>query len=179
MPTATRPLRPGTGRKPAGGAATRPTRARAPAEAEAPDLLLDSLGYAIKSAQVRTYAVLFRVVGPAQLSPARMTALSLIGSEPGIGQAALAQRLRITAPSMVKVVDALQDMDLVNRESLPDDGRRYALVLTPRGRAKLAECKRLLDEYEREIAARLSDEERATLIRLLDKVATDTNGEPD
>ena len=94
------------------------------------DLRQDSLGYAIKRAQVRTYEVLFATLGPDAISPARMTALSIIGAQPGINQSALAEQLRVTRPSMVKVIDSLEGLGLVERRAIPGDRRSYSLALT-------------------------------------------------
>jgi DNA-binding MarR family transcriptional regulator len=140
------------------------------------DVLSGSLGYAIKQAQVRTYEVFFRVTAPAELSPARVTALSIIGTEPGISQSALAVRLRITEPSLVKVIHTLEQMGLVQRQAHEIDRRRHALVLTTAGRVRLKLARQLIDQYESEISADLTSEEYQHLLQLLAKVASKSRG---
>lgn len=164
---------------PAPNRTKRPRAAAAQATADPQDtpsaeVLGDSLGYAIKRAQVRTYEVYFRTIGTAGLPPARMTALMTIGAEPSISQADLAARLKISGPSMVKVIDALETQGLVQRQSHANDRRRYALVPTDKGRAKLRRIRELVDAYEEEIAAGLSAAERRQLMQLLEKVAPET-----
>src|SRR5258706_10333003 len=85
------------------------------------DLLKDSLGYTLKRAQVRSYEMLFELLGPNVLSPGRMTALSIVGTEDGINQSSLAERLGITRPSVFKVIDALEALGLMERRSIPND----------------------------------------------------------
>lgn len=137
------------------------------------DLLRDSLAYEIKKAQVRSYEVLFELFGPDALSPARMTALCIIGTQPGINQSALADALRVNRASVVKVIDALESVGYVERQSIPDDRRSYALAVTSEGHAELRRLTALSRRYEDIIAAQLTGRERATLIKLLGKVAAD------
>lgn len=136
------------------------------------DFQSDSLGYALRRAQVRAYDVFHSMLGALDLSPARMTALSLIAMEDGITQAALAQRLFITGPSVLKIVDSLEAAQLISRVDCTDDRRRYALKVTLVGEKKLAEIKGALQLYETEIASKLSTPERQQLLQLLEKVAT-------
>jgi len=135
------------------------------------DLLQDSLAYEIKKAQVRCYEVLFEFFGPNALSPGRMTALCIIGNHPGINQSALADALRVNRASVVKVIDALQALGYVERQSIPDDRRSYALAVTSKGMDELRRLTELSRRFEEIVAAQLSNRERQTLMRLLAKVA--------
>lgn len=135
------------------------------------DLLKNSLGYELKLAQVRAYQMLYEALDPKAISPARLTALSIIGTQPGISQAVLADRLAITRPSVVKVVDMLESAGLIERQAVPEDRRSYALVLTPHGKAELRDIGERLQAHEAAIAARLSAGERKQLMSLLARVA--------
>lgn len=135
------------------------------------DLLQDSLAYEIKKAQVRCYEVLFEHFGPDALSPGRMTALCIIGTQPGINQSALADALRVNRASVVKVIDALQSLGYVERQSIPEDRRSYALAVTPAGLEELRRLTEVSRRYEEIVAAQLTRRERQTLFRLLAKVA--------
>lgn len=165
----------GPGRSRSAAAGAGPSTADGPDEAVehrfGPDVLQDSLGYAIKRAQVRTYEQLFATLGPDAISPARMTALFIIGAQPGINQSSLAERLRVTRASMVKVIDNLEQLGLVERCSIPGDRRSYALELTVPGQAELRTLHEKTREYEKRIAEKLSPGERRQLIQLLEKVA--------
>jgi DNA-binding MarR family transcriptional regulator len=135
------------------------------------ELLVDSLGYAIKRAQVRSYEALYRFL-PAELSPTRMSALSTIDANPGISQSALGSLLHIAGPSVVKVVDSLERLGFVERQPAKQDRRVYALVLTRAGRAELEHCRQLVASFEKEIASKLTVGERRQLLQLLSRVAT-------
>lgn len=134
-------------------------------------MLEDSLGYAVKRAQVRCEEALIAVLPP-DLSPTRMTALSTIEANPGITQSALGVALHIAPPSVVKVVDILERLGLIERQASPVDRRMYALVLTAAGRAELQRCHEIVANSELQIASRLTKAERAMLIELLSRVAT-------
>jgi DNA-binding MarR family transcriptional regulator len=142
-----------------------------PASGDVPDILHDSLGYAIQRAKVRTYEMLYAACGSDSISPARMTALSIIGTQPGTNQSALAEQLRITRASIVKVIDNLEALELVERRAIPGDRRSYCLVLTEKGREELRSLHEKTRLCEVRIAQDLSAQERALLISLLDRVA--------
>jgi DNA-binding MarR family transcriptional regulator len=135
------------------------------------DLLKDSLGYAIKCAQVRTYEMLFQRLGPNAITPARLSALSIISTHSGINQSELAAALRITRASVVKVVDTLESLGFVERQSIAGDRRSYALVVTEQGKNELLGMRQRMDAYELAISSQLSPDERAQLMTLLGKVA--------
>ena len=137
------------------------------------DLQRDSLGYAIKRAQVRTYENLFRLLPANSLTPGRMTALSIIATQENINQTVLAEMLGITRAGVVKVIDSLESFGFVERQPIREDRRSHALVVTPDGYAELSRLNGLVRQHEQIIASRLSREEREQLIRLLEKVAVD------
>jgi DNA-binding MarR family transcriptional regulator len=134
------------------------------------DFQTNSLGYLLRCAQLRAYELFFVMLSAQQLSPARLTALSMIALEHGIDQATLARRLRVQGPSVVKVVDALEHAGLIARESRANDRRRYALRLTDAGRAKLDALRLAMPSYEEELTRPLTAAERAQLLTLLRKI---------
>jgi DNA-binding MarR family transcriptional regulator len=135
------------------------------------DLLRDSLAYAIKRTQVRCDEALARYLDPG-LSPARFAALCAVGANPGISQAALGGLLNIGGPSVVKVVDELERMQLVERTP-SSDRRVYALLLTELGGTHLKRYQGSIHTFEKKISSMLAPQERALLLALLAKVAPD------
>ncbi len=135
------------------------------------DFQQDALGYVLRRAQVRTYEVFFEMLGPLELSPARLTALSLVATETNISQATLARRLNVAGPSVLKLIDALEGAGLIERTQVPGDRRRYSLVPTGAGWAMLDTLRVKLAEYEARLSRRLSADERQQLMSLLERVA--------
>ena len=157
--------------KPASAAARRSRAAPAEDPLARLDFQADSLGYALRRAQVRAYDLFFEMLGEMDLSPARLTALSLIATEADINQATLARRLGVAGPSVLKLVDALEDAGLVCRLDVASDRRRYSLALTATGRARMETLRTRLEAYEARLAAQLTAAERAQLMNLLERVA--------
>lgn len=135
------------------------------------NLLNDSLAYVVKRTQVRCDEALGRYLDRG-ISPARFAALSMVGANPGISQTALGGLLNIAGASVVKVVDELERVGLIRRES-SSDRRVYALQLTEKGIADLKRYEASIQKFEIQIASQLTREERAQLIMLLSKVAPD------
>lgn len=148
--------------------------ARPPADEADPlaryDFQQDSLGYALRRAQVHAYDLFFEMIGELGLSPARLTALSLIAVESEMNQATLARRLDVSGPSVMKMIDALEAADLIRRMDVEGDRRRYSLVLTPAGRKLLETLRVRMEAYEQRLAGGLSAAERKVLMGLLGKV---------
>src|SRR4249919_3041619 len=71
------------------------------------------------------------------LSAARLSALSVLvfGGARTIGELAAAQQVR--APTMTRIVHALEEEGLVAREADPHDGRRVRLRATAKGKRVL------------------------------------------
>ena len=110
------------------------------------------------------------------ISPGRFTVLMLLsdklGGEP-LSQtpAELAEKAGVTRATITGLVDTLERDGLVRREHDSDDRRMMLVHLTHKGHATLKEI--LPGHFKRMAAlmAPLSENERKTLVRLLDKVA--------
>lgn len=135
------------------------------------DFLTGSLGYTLRLTQVRIYGLFFAMIGDLGLTPARVTALSIIATGDDMNQAKLARSLDIAGPSALKIVDALEAAGLICRLDVKGDRRRYALALTATGRSKLEQLRLRMAEYEQRLAADLTPAERQQLIELLNRVA--------
>ena len=110
-------------------------------------------------------------LSPLGLTPAEAGILRILGSEPGITQRALAQRLGIFASRLVLLLDDLARRGLVDRHASPRDRRSHALRLTKGGTEQLEAVGRVAREHQEEICAGLTDAERTQLRELLEKIA--------
>jgi len=75
----------------------------------------------------------------------------------------LAERERVSPPSMNRTLNALEQASLVTRSPDPDDARKVIVTLTPEGAALIAETRRLRTEWFGERLAELSQDERDAL----------------
>jgi DNA-binding MarR family transcriptional regulator len=77
----------------------------------------------------------------------------------------LAERERVSAPSMNRTVNCLQESGYVARSADENDGRKVVISLTEEGRAVVDETARRRDAWVEAALADLTDDERATLAR--------------
>ncbi len=71
--------------------------------------------------------------------------------EPEARQADLAEQLGITQPSLVRTLDQLEAMSLVERVPNPDDKRSNRIALTPAGKELAGRIEERLDNLRREL----------------------------
>ncbi len=78
--------------------------------------------------------------------------------------------LEIVPRTLTSTVDGLESEGLVKREEDPEDRRATLLSLTAQGRKRLTEARSILATHVRERTAGFTEEERATMMRLLKKL---------
>lgn len=88
-----------------------------------------------------------------------------------MSQADLGRRTGIDRSDVVASLNRLVDRSFALREPDPADGRRNIVRLTTEGRAELRRLDNVLADVQVQVLAPLSESERATLVRLLEKLA--------
>jgi DNA-binding MarR family transcriptional regulator len=106
-----------------------------------------------------------------ELAPPHAGILRTLAAMPAITQQALASALGTLPSRLVALVDELESKGLVERQSVEDDRRRYALRLTETGISTLQSIGRIAREHEQMLLAALSGEEQRQLSVLLQRVA--------
>jgi DNA-binding MarR family transcriptional regulator len=122
--------------------------------------LLKRLGFAAKD---RTHDA-FEGTG---LSAFHFAVLALLEEDPRETQAMIADALGYDRSSIVRLLDELEERDLVARKRDPEDRRRHVVKLTPEGRAMLRRLRAIVHRTEEEFLAPLDAEQRETLHGLL------------
>jgi DNA-binding MarR family transcriptional regulator len=108
---------------------------------------------------------------PLGMDPPQAGLLRAIAEAPGRSQQALSTQLGLLPSRLVALVDELETEGLVERRRNPRDRRHHALHVTPMGEERLAALGRQARAHGESLLAPLSERERATLGRLLRKVA--------
>lgn len=75
-----------------------------------------------------------------RLSPPLLRALTLVGTDPGLTLAALAERAQISRSRASRVCDTLEEAGLLARSPRTEDRRGVGLSLTGRGRSASTGC---------------------------------------
>jgi DNA-binding MarR family transcriptional regulator len=135
--------------------------------------LADLLGYQLRRAQVAAFQNFARVLDGWNTSTGQVGVLALVQSNQGIIQTRVGNALGIARSTLVAVIDRLEERDLVARTPSPTDRRSHALVLTEAGKRYLDQLLPQVRDHERQIAKKLSDDERTTLIELLRRVGAE------
>jgi DNA-binding MarR family transcriptional regulator len=132
----------------------------------------DHLGYALKRAQLRLFEHFLQSVAPLKLTPAQFSVLTVVDANPGRNQTEIAATLGILGPNFVALLDALEHRGLCRRSRAAADRRSHVLALTEKGRATLAEARRLVaSHHEKRLNAVLSAGDRAHLVEMLETIA--------
>jgi len=131
----------------------------------------EHLGYVLRRAQLAGFDAFHRATAGIDITPARYTALTIVGANPGLTQSALGNALGTARSGAMMVTNWLEKRGLAERRSLPDDARAWGLHLTPQGALQLRKLNRRVRANDAAFAARLAPRERQTLKRLLDKLS--------
>jgi DNA-binding MarR family transcriptional regulator len=154
-------------------------KAKAPAPANPPQAVvtrvnsryLETLvGYNARRAALVIIGEFLPRMAPYDLRPVDFSMLSLVVHNPGITSRQLCDALDMQAPNLVGMVSTMEKRGLISRRPHPNDGRAMGLHTTEAGLALMRAAEKTAAELEHDMTARLSAQERKTLIQLLQKV---------
>ncbi|MEO8722891.1 MAG: MarR family transcriptional regulator [Sphingobium sp.] len=124
------------------------------------------VGFHLQMVSLRLNEVARIMLADYAISPAKVTALSLIDANPGCEQSALGRELSINRASAMKLVNWLAERGLVERRP-GRDLRSNALHLTETGEIQLREMIDRLRLSEEGVLRTLGAQEQTELLRLL------------
>jgi len=128
------------------------------------------MGYNARRATLVIISLFLERMATYGLRPVDFSVLSLILHNPGITSRQLCSTLNILPPNLVGMINALEKRQWVERKPHPSDGRALGLHLTPKGEALMQEAEQTAAELEVEATGKLTQAERQTLKRLLQKI---------
>jgi DNA-binding MarR family transcriptional regulator len=103
--------------------------------------------------------------GTALLSVPQFRTLLFISRNKGASISEVAEHIGLTLPTMSTLVDGLVTRNFVSRKAHRDDRRRMDLTLTQEGETTLEAARKGTQKYLKERISRLSEAERATLVK--------------
>ena len=132
---------------------------------------LESLiGYNARRAALSIIGGFMERMAMFDLKPVEFSVLSLVLHNPGITSRQLCAALGILPPNLVGLVQSLVQRGLIVRRPHPHDGRAVGLHPTPKGEALMTKAEATVIEAELKQTQRLTESERDTLLRLLQKI---------
>lgn len=113
-----------------------------------------------------------RVVEPHGITVQQYNVLRILrgAGEEGLPTLAIRDRMVHEAPGITRLIDKLEDADLVRRERTSSDRRQVFCYITERGLELLSRLDAPMLDADGIIVEGLSSEDQAELVRLLDKV---------
>ncbi len=135
-----------------------------------PGPLGDTIGYRLRVAQIALYRRFEAKLGQYGAAPRYLGLLAIIATQPGQPQSRLAEAVSLKRSSLVAIIDRLAEEGLVERRRSPADRRVNSVWLTEQGERIQRELVAYAEQEEAKLAAGLSPDERAELIRLLGRV---------
>jgi DNA-binding MarR family transcriptional regulator len=128
------------------------------------------VGFHIRLAHGAVYRHFTETFADLDLTQKQVSALWLVADHPGIAQTGIAHRMRMDRATTMAIVNRLEAKGYLVRRNSRTDGRKQALNLTGPGRQTLAMAKRAVDQHERWLKSRFTENEVAKLIELLTRI---------
>lgn len=104
--------------------------------------------------------------------------LSVLHRFEGINQGGLAERLEVEPITVCRMVDRLQEAELVERRPDPEDRRSWLLFLTPKAQELIGWLRPLAEEMLDEALDGVSETDRTNLLTSLDRIRRNLSRKP-
>lgn len=119
-----------------------------------------------------------RQAANADLSPSLTSALASIEAHGPVTPSELANCERVQRPTITRVLARLAELDLIEREADPADGRSTRISITASGRALLEDLRSRRDAFLADRLSKLSTEDQAVLDRASEVLESLLEDEP-
>jgi DNA-binding MarR family transcriptional regulator len=129
-----------------------------------------SIGFLLSKAYQRAFSLFKEEFDRYDLTPPQLGLLAFLWIEDGLSQAELSARSQIDRTTIGGVIDRLEKEGMVERRHHPEDRRAYQVFLTDKGRSMEDELSTVAGRVLGRVTAPLTDQEHATLVRLLTKI---------
>lgn len=128
-----------------------------------------TLLYVIKQLELAVSNAVDLVVAEAGLTSTQYTALTVLDRHPGMTAAALARNSFVRAQTAASLVNALENLGMIERQPDPSSRRQNLIFLTDTGRTVLSNLDKGISLIQQRATAQLSDDETQALYALLQK----------
>jgi MarR family transcriptional regulator, transcriptional regulator for hemolysin len=144
-----------------------------PQQCEQPN---DMVGFWINLASRSILRVLDVRLRPLGFAMSHLPVLRALAEGGSLSQKELARIARVEQPTMAEMLARMERDGLVQREPNPDDKRGSLTSLTRSARTRFPRARETLMAGERETMAGFSDQEKALLLELLQRVVKNVDG---
>ena len=134
-----------------------------------------SLGYQLKEASSALRAAMEAALRPLGMTVTHYSCLELLSQRPGLSNSELARGCFVTRQSMNVLLQALEREGYVTRPAHAPVGKALPTSLTDAGRRRLARATVAVRAIERQMLARLSDQDQVTTRRIWSSIIESLN----
>ena len=128
------------------------------------------LGYNARRAALTIIEGFLERMAEFGLRPVDFSVMSVIHHNPGVTSRQLCAALNLLPPNLVGLVQSLEARGLIHRLPHPTDGRAMGLHPTLEGLALMEQAEQAATDLEIDKSARLTPQQRKTLLDLLQKI---------
>lgn len=128
-------------------------------------------GFKVVRLARRWMARMDQCLKPVGLTYAKAVVLLYLANLGGQLQRKLATEIGIEGPTLVRLLDSLEELGLVERRDAAHDRRGKTVHLTPQGAGMQAELEKILAAARAEVLDGVSDAELDSCIQVFDQVA--------
>ena len=107
------------------------------------------------------------------LSFSEASTLLIIDSQKDTSQIDIALKLHLKPASIVSLIDELEKLELVTRQTIKSDRRKYQIKMTEKGKQEVKFIRARTNKIEAVIRGKLTKNEHRTLFRVLEKLSDD------
>lgn len=132
--------------------------------------LNDQVGYLLRLAHQR-HAEIFKLHTIEKLTPTQFSALLRISQQGKVSQNHLGRLAGMDVATVKGVVERLKDKGFVELKPDLEDKRRLVISLSDKGKSIVAGLEEIGANITEETLSPLNDDERATLVKLLQKIS--------
>jgi DNA-binding MarR family transcriptional regulator len=129
----------------------------------------DRLGHMVKSLEQELSGAKDAALRPMGLTVPQYQALLVIADTPGISGAELARRCLVTPQTMTTVLGNLTVKGLIERRTVPGQGRAMETTITAAGKRLLGRADKKIVEVEELLSGQLTKADQQSLRKLLEK----------
>jgi len=133
-------------------------------------VLREYFGYCLFKVSARLRALMDKALEPRKIQTHHLGILRLLENIGPTSQIDLGDALGFDKASMVKLIDHLESLKFVTRQTDAKDRRVKNIQITAKGRAETETCIFLKGNVEKEFFMNIKMEERETLRRLIPKL---------
>ena len=130
----------------------------------------DTLSYLLRSVGMKYRYYAYAVLGKDRWGVSQDLAIYHIAQNKKLSQKDLANKLNVTPASVSVIVNRMESEGLLIRVADERDGRKVNLLLTEKGESLVSQVRNSWCKIQEEITVGFNESEKATLLRLLQKV---------